>query len=83
MRKLTYEIFDRQGNKIKEVNTYKELEAEKAKGNYFKSKLTELVERGVYEIYKGKEKIAETSLIREMLKFKKEGYTVKTVTRVF
>lgn len=83
MRKLSYEIFDRQGNKIKEVNTYKELENEKAKGNSFKCKLTNLVERGVYEIYKGKEKIAETSLIKKMLEYKKAGYTVKTVTRVF
>ena len=32
MRKLTYEIFDRQGNKVNEVSSYKELEQEKAKG---------------------------------------------------
>ena len=83
MRKLSYEIFDRQGNKIKEVSTYKELEQEQAKGNYFKDKLTEIHERLVYEIYEGKEKIKETSLLKEMLLAKKDGYTIKAITRVY
>lgn len=83
MRKLTYEIFDRNGNFVKEVKTYEELEQERAKGNYFKDKLTELHERLVYEIYKGEEKIEETSLLKKMLLAKKAGYTVKQVTRVY
>lgn len=83
MRKLTYEIFDRQGNKINEVSTYSELEKELEKGNSFKSKLTELRESLVYEIYKGKEKISETCLLKEKGKALKAGYTVKSTIRVF
>lgn len=83
MRKLSYEIFNKQGEKIKEVNTLKELEQEQAKGNSFKDKLTEIHEHLIYEIYKGEEKIKETSLLKEMLLAKKDGYTVKAITRVF
>lgn len=83
MRKLSYEIFNKQGEKIKEVNTFAELEQEREKGNFFKDKLTEIHEHFVYEIYKGKEKIKETSLLKEMLTAKKEGYTIKAITRVF
>lgn len=83
MRKLTYEIFDKNGNFVKEVKTFNELEQERAKGNFFKDKLTEIHERLVYEIYEGKEKREETSLLRKMLQAKKEGYTIKQVVRVY
>lgn len=83
MRKLTYEIFDRQGNLVKEVNTYKELEQEKEKGNSFKCKLTELHERLMFEVYKGKEKITETPLFKKMVEYKKQGYTIQATIRVF
>ena len=83
MRKLSYEIFNRNGEKVKEVSTYKELEVEKAKGYSFKCKLTEIHERLVHEVYKGKEKIAETSLLKEMLAYKNNGYTIKSAIRVF
>lgn len=83
MRKLSYEIFNRQGEKINEVSTYKELEQEKAKGNSFKCKLTEIKERWVFEIYKGKEFIKETTLNKEKALAKEQGYTVKAVLRTF
>lgn len=81
MRKLIYEIFNRQGEKINEVSTYTELEKELAKGNYSKCKLTEITERLIYEIYKGKEKIKETTLLKEKNFAIREGYTVKAVIR--
>lgn len=83
MRKLSYEIFDRQGNKVKEVKTYAELEQERAKGNFFKCKLTDIIERQVYEIYKGKELIKTVTTNKARAQAKKEGYTIKTVTRAF
>lgn len=81
MRKLTYEIFNKEGNKINEVSSYKELEQEKAKGNTFKCKLTEIVERWFFEIYKGDELVKVTTLEREKAQAKKDGYKVKAVLR--
>lgn len=83
MRKLTYEIFDKNGNFVKEVKTYNELEQEREKGNFFKDKLTEIHERPVFEIYAGKEKKEETSLLKKMLQAKKEGYIIKSAVRVY
>ena len=81
MRKLSYEIFNRNGEKVNEVKTYNEAIAEKAKGNTFTCKLTNIIETLVYEIYDGKELIKTTTLGREKAQAKKDGYTVKTVLR--
>ena len=83
MRKLSYEIFDRQGNKVKEVKTYIELEQERDKGNFYKCKLTDIIERQVYEIYKGKELIKIVTTNKARAQAKKEGYTIKTIIRAF
>lgn len=83
MRKLTYEIFDRNGTKCDEVSSYDEMMNYKEKGFSIKDKLTELHKRLVYEIFKDKEKVGETSLLKEMLKAKKDGYTIKAITRVY
>lgn len=79
MRKLTYEIFDKNGNKIKEVNTYKELETEKAKGNTFKCKLTEIVKRYFFDIYDGERFLYTVTTNKEKALAKEKGYIIKTV----
>lgn len=82
MRKLSYEIFDRQNNKIKEVDTYKELEEEKAKGNTFKCKLTEIIKRCFFDVYDGENFLYTVTTNRDKAKAKKMGYTIKTEYRV-
>ena len=82
MRKLSYEIFNRNGEKINEVKTYKEAVAEKKKGNSVKSKLTNIIETLVYEIYdKEGYLIKVTTLGREKAGAKENGYTVKAKLR--
>ena len=83
MRKLSYEIFNRNGEKINEVKTFNEAEAEKAKGNTVKCKLTNIIETLVYEIYNGDTLIKTTTLGKEKAEAKKNGYTVKAVLRAF
>ena len=83
MRKLSYEIFNRDGQKIKEVSTYNEMVKETEKGNYVKCKLTEIVERWVYEVYNGKELVKTVTLGKDRAQAKKDGYTVKAVLRAF
>ena len=82
MRKLSYEIFNRNGEKINEVKTYKEAEAEKTKGNTIKSKLTNIIETLVYEIYDKEGYLVEiTTLGRKKAEAKEKGYTVKARLR--
>lgn len=82
MRKLSYEIFNSNGEKINEVKTYKEAEVEKAKGNSIKCKLINIIETLIYEIYdKDGYLVKITTLGREKAKAKENGYTVKTRLR--
>lgn len=82
MRKLSYEIFNCNGEKVNEVKTYNEAIAEKAKGNSVKSKLTNIIETLVYEIYdKDGYLVKITTLGREKAKAIENGYTVKTRLR--
>lgn len=82
MRKLSYEIFNRNGEKINEVKTYNEALAEKKKGNSVKSKLTNIIEALVYEIYdKDGYLVKITTLGKEKAKAKENGYTVKAKLR--
>jgi len=77
MRKLTYDIFTKNGTFVKNVTSYERMSELKKNGYLVKEKLVTLGERLFYDIYENDKVIKSVTLNAEKDEALDNGYTVK------
>ena len=77
MRKLTYDIFTKNGTFVKNVSSYEKMNELKRNGYLVKEKLVNLGERLFYDIYENDKVIKTVTLNAEKDEALDNGYTVK------
>ena len=77
MRKLTYDIFTKNGTFVKNVSSYEKMNELKENGYQVKEKMVDMGERLFYDIYENDKLVKTVTLNSERDKALDNGYTVK------
>ena len=77
MRKLTYDIFDRNGSFVKNVASYGQAQEAKHNGFTVKEKMVEMVERLFFDCYKGDKLVKTVVLNKNRNEAKEQGFKIK------
>lgn len=77
MRKLTYDIFTKNGTFVKNVSSYEKMNELKENGYQVKEKMVDMGERLFYDIYENDKLVKSVTLNAERDKALDNGYTVK------
>lgn len=77
MRKLTYDIFTKNGTFVKNVTSYEKMNELKENGYQVKEKMVDMRERLFYDIYENDKLVKSVTLNAERDEALDNGYTVK------